>query len=313
MPSGTEVMTSGGATSGGAIGDAVETGTAGARRPTAVWDPGQYLRFSDQRLRPALDLMAQVPLTVPRQIVDLGCGAGNVTAILQQRFPSAEVTGVDGSAAMREKARAAAPACRFEQGDFATWVPHGTPHWSPEGSPEGSTGGSPPGHPAIAPDLIYSNAALQWVGGHATLFPRLMSLLAAGGVLAVQMPAMHDAPLRRLQYEVAAHGPWAERLASHVSAPPILDAAAYWDLLRPHAAGLDIWETVYLHPLSGEDAVVEWAAGSSLRPFLEPLEPAQQVAFRSAYAEALRPHYPRRTDGTTLLPFRRLFLIAVAP
>jgi trans-aconitate 2-methyltransferase len=297
MPSGTDVMTSGGATSGGAIGDAVETGTAGARRPTAVWDPGQYLRFSDQRLRPALDLMAQVPLTVPRQIVDLGCGAGNVTAILQQRFPSAEVTGVDGSASMLEKARTAAPECHFEQGDFATWVPQGMP----------------PGHPAVAPDLIYSNAALHWVGGHAVLFPRLMSLLAAGGVLAVQMPAMHDAPLRRLQYEVAAHGPWAERLASHVSAPPILDSAGYWDLLRPHAAGLDIWETVYLHTLTGGDAVVEWAAGSSLRPFLEPLEPAQQVAFRSAYAEALRPHYPRRADGTTLLPFRRLFLIAVAP
>jgi trans-aconitate 2-methyltransferase len=304
MPSGTDVMTSGGATSGGAIGDAVETGTAGARRPTAVWDPGQYLRFSDQRLRPALDLMAQVPLTAPRRVVDLGCGAGNVTAILTQRFPSAEVTGVDGSASMLEKARAAAPACHFEQGDFATWIPHGMP--------QGSTEGSSVGHPAIAPDLIFSNAALQWVGGHATLFPRLMSLLAAGGALAVQMPAMHDAPLRRLQYEVAAHGPWAERLTSHASAAPILDSPAYWDLLSPHAAGLDIWETVYLHTLTGEDAVVEWAAGSSLRPFLEPLEPAQQAAFRLAYAEALRPHYPRRADGTTLLPFRRLFLIAVA-
>jgi trans-aconitate 2-methyltransferase len=137
--------------------------------------------------------------------------------------------------------------------------------------------------------------------------------MAPGGVLAVQMPAMHDAPLRRLQYEVAAQGPWAERLASHASAPSILDAAGYWDLLRPLTASLDIWETVYLHPLTGEDAVVEWAAGSSLRPFLEPLEPTQRTAFRRAYAEVLRPHYRRRADGTTLLPFRRLFLIAVAP
>jgi len=259
-----------------------------------MWDPAQYLRFSDQRLRPALDLLGQVPLTAPRLVVDLGCGAGNVTAILKQRFPSAEVTGVDGSAAMLEKARTAAPACRFEQGDFATWHPSGHPS----------------GRPSAAPDLIFSNAALQWVGGHAALFPRLVSLLAPAGVLAVQMPAMHDAPLRRLQYAVAAQGPWAERLASHASAPPILDAAGYWDLLRPLVSNLDIWETTYLHPLAGEDAVVEWAAGSSLRPFLEPLDPAQRAAFRRAYAEALRPHYPRRADGTTLLPFRRLFMIA---
>ena len=268
--------------------------SADAQRPIAAWDPAQYLRFSDQRLRPALDLLGQVPLTAPGRVVDLGCGAGNVTAILKQRFPVAEVTGVDGDAAMLQKARAAAPGCRFEQGDFATWAPSGRPS----------------GDPTDALDLIFSNAALQWVGGHATLFPRLISLLAPGGVLAVQMPAMHDAPLRRLQYAVAAQGPWAERLGGHASAPPILDPPGYWDLLRPLVTSLDIWETTYLHPLTGEDAVVEWAAGSSLRPFLEPLEPAQQAAFRCAYAEALRPHYPRRTDGTTLLPFRRLFLIA---
>jgi trans-aconitate 2-methyltransferase len=261
-------------------------------RPAAVWDPTQYLRFSDQRLRPALDLMGQVPLSAPRRIVDLGCGAGNITAILKRRYPSAEVIGIDASASMLEQARITAPDCRFEQGNFATWFPQDAD---------------------TAPDLIYANAALQWVGGHAALFPRLMALLAADGVLAVQMPAMHDAPLRRLQYEVAARGPWAERLASHASAPAILDATGYWDLLRPLAASLDIWETVYLHPLTGEDAVVEWATGSSLRPFLEPLEASQQIAFRRAYAEALRPHYPRRADGTTLLPFRRLFLIAVAP
>jgi trans-aconitate 2-methyltransferase len=261
-----------------------ETGDAG--RPATVWDPGQYLRFADQRLRPALDLLGQVKLAAPAYVVDLGCGAGNVTSILKQRFPGADVVGVDASASMLEKARAAAPGCRFELGDFASWSP------------------------AAAIDLIYSNAALQWVGGHAALFPRLVSLLAPGGVLAVQMPAMHDAPLRRLQHEVAAHGPWAARLARLGAAPAILDAAGYWDLLRPLTGRLDIWETTYLHPLTGADAVVEWAAGSSLRPFLEPLEPAEAAAFRQAYAEALRPHYPRRADGTTLLPFRRLFLIA---
>jgi trans-aconitate 2-methyltransferase len=255
----------------------------------ASWDPGQYLRFSDERLRPALDLLAQVPLDAPACVVDLGCGAGNVTAILRRRFPQAAVLGVDGSAAMLAKARDAAPDCRFAQGDFATWAP--------------AAG-------EAAPDLIYSNAALHWVGGHETLFPRLVSLLAPGGVLAVQMPAMHDAPLRRLQNEVAAYGPWAEVLRDAGFARAILPAGEYYDLLRPHVAALDLWETTYLHVLSGEDAVVEWAAGSSLRPFLDRLPEGLRAGYRSAYAAALRPHYPRRADGATLLPFRRLFVVA---
>lgn len=251
------------------------------------WDPTQYLRFTDERLRPALDLLAQVPLAAPSYVVDLGCGPGNVTAILRRRFPQARLLGVDGSPAMLEKARTAVPEAHFIEGDFATWRPEGP-----------------------APDLIYSNAALHWAGGHETLFPRLVSLLAADGVLAVQMPAMHNAPLRALQYVVAADGPWAETLRGAGSAPPVLEPGDYWDLLRPHVAGLDIWETTYLHVLKGEDAVGEWAAGSSLRPFLDRLPAEQRPAFRRAYAEAVRPHYPRRADGTTLLPFRRLFMIA---
>jgi trans-aconitate 2-methyltransferase len=252
----------------------------------ASWDPTQYLRFADERLRPALDLLARVPLASPRLVVDLGCGAGNVTAILRERFPAAAVLGVDGSEAMLAKARAAAPACTFIQADFARWTPE-TP-----------------------PDLIFSNAALHWVSGHETLFPRLISLIAPGGIFAVQMPAMHDAPLRRLQNEIAGQGPWAPYLADASYARGLLPVEAYYDLLRPRVAALDIWETTYLHVLSGEDAVVEWAAGSSLRPFLDKLPPEMRQPFRMAYATALRPHYPRRPDGTTLLPFRRLFMLA---
>ncbi len=253
----------------------------------ASWDPGQYLRFADQRLRPALDLLAQVPLAAPAGVVDLGCGPGNVTTILKQRYPAADVLGVDGSKSMLAKARLAAPECRFAQGDFSTWAPDRAP-----------------------PELIYSNAALHWVTDHTTLFPRLVSLLPAGGVLAVQMPAMHDAPLRRLQNEVAARGPWAKHLQDLGFARDILTPGEYYDILRPMVGSLDIWETTYLHVLSGEDAVVQWASGSSLRPFLDRLpDDAMRAAFRTAYAEALRPHYPRRADGATLLPFRRLFVL----
>lgn len=251
-----------------------------------VWDPTQYLRFADERLRPAMDLLARVGLDSPRRVVDLGCGPGNVTTLLAARFPQADVAGIDASAAMLAKARAAAPTCRFLEADIGAWTPD-----------------SPP-------DLIYSNAALHWVGRHDALFPRLFSLLAPGGVLAVQMPAMHDAPLRALQPEVAASGPWANALHGIGSARSILAAEVYWDLLRPRAAALDIWQTTYIHALQGEDAVAEWAAGSSLRPFLDALPEDLRAPFRAAYAAALRPHYPRRPDGSTLLPFRRLFIIA---
>jgi trans-aconitate 2-methyltransferase len=240
-----------------------------ARSP-AAWDPAQYLRFADERLRPALDLLARVPLDAPTRVVDLGCGAGNVTAILRQRFPAADVVGVDSSATMLGKARAATPGCRFEQADFFMWQP-----------PE-------------APDLIYSNAALQWVGEHPLLFPRLLSVLAPGGVLAIQMPAMHETPLRRAQYEIATTGPWAEVLRGVGSAPGILSAADYWDMLRPRVAALDMWQTTYMHALTGEDAVLEWASGSSLRPFLDRLPADQKAAFGQAYADTVRPHYPRR-------------------
>lgn len=254
----------------------------------STWDPAQYLRFSNERLRPALDLLAQVPLETATHVVDLGCGAGNVTAILRQRFPAADVLGVDGSEAMLDKARAAAPGCRFATGDFATWTPE-TP-----------------------PDLIFSNAALHWVTDHDVLFPRLLSLLAPGGVLAIQMPAMHDAPLRALQNEVAATGPWAPHLADAGFARGLLPTGTYYDVLRPRVASLDMWETTFLHVLTGDNAVTEWAAGSSLRPFLDKLPPALRQPFRDAYSDALRPHYPRRADGTTLLPFKRLFMLARA-
>jgi trans-aconitate 2-methyltransferase len=251
----------------------------------ASWDPNQYLRFAGERLRPAIDLLGRVPLPAARHVVDLGCGTGNVTAILRERFPDAAVLGVDGSDDMLAKARASVPGARFEIGDFATWTP------------------------ATPPDLIYSNAALHWATGHETLFPRLASLLAPGGVLAVQMPAMHAEPLRALQLEVARTGPWAPVLAGAVSARDLLPVGAYYDLLRPLVADLDMWETIYLHVLQGENAVTEWAAGSSLRPFLDKLPPGLREQYRDAYSAALAPHYPRRADGSTLLPFRRLFIV----
>lgn len=252
----------------------------------ATWDPTQYLRYGGERLRPALDLLARIDHGAPRHIVDLGCGPGNVTALLKRRWPAADVLGVDASPAMLERARRDTPECRFEAADIATFAP------------------------ATPPDILYSNAALHWLGDHPSLFPRLLATLAPGGVLAVQMPGMHAAPIRALQHEVAASGPWAAHLHGAGAAPPVLELAAYYDLLRPHAAAIDLWETTYLHQLAGEDAAVQWAMGTSLRPFLDRLAEPQRSQFLAAYTEAVRPHYPPRPDGATLLPFRRLFILA---
>jgi trans-aconitate 2-methyltransferase len=253
---------------------------------SSTWDPAQYLKFSSERVRPALDLLSRVPLESASHVVDLGCGTGNMTMILKHRYPGADVLGVDGAETMLARARATVPDCRFEQGDFSTWTP------------------------ATPPDLIFSNAALHWVTHHETLFPRLLSLLAPGGVLAVQMPAMHDAPLRRFQNELARREPWSLYLGGAGYARGLPPVEVYYDVIRPRVATLDIWETTYLHVLTGEDAVTEWAAGSSLRPFLDSLPADQIEGFRAAYSAALLPHYPRRPDGTTLLPFKRLFLMA---
>ena len=252
------------------------------------WDPAIYLRYGDERLRPALDLLAHIDADAPARVVDVGCGPGNVTTILKRRWPDAAVLGIDGSAAMLDRARLAAPECHFEMADFGTWT-------------------------AAAPvDVLYTNAALHWLGDHDVLFPRLLAQLAPGGVMAVQMPAMHAAPIRALQHEVAARGPWAPLLSDVGGAPPIQEPGQYWDILRPITAELDIWETTYLHALTGEDAAVQWASGTSLRPFLDPLPPDLRAQFLAAYSAAVAPHYPRRTDGTTLLPFRRLFITARA-
>jgi len=246
------------------------------------WDAAQYLRFEDERLRPAIDLIGRIAHPGPARIVDLGCGAGNGLPVLAARFPGATVTGVDGSAAMLAKATGFAT----EQADIAAWTP------------------------AAPVDVLFSNAALQWLGGHETLFPRLLSHLAPGGVLAVQMPSMHAAPLRAEQDRIAREGPWAAALARVTSAPAILTPGDYYDLLRPRVAALDLWVTEYVHVLRGEDPVVQWAMGTSLRPFLAVLEGEVRDGFLGAYRAAMRTAYPPRADGAVLLPFRRLFILA---
>lgn len=251
----------------------------------ASWNPSQYLKFADHRLRPALDLLARIPLGECRTIWDLGCGTGNVTALLRERWPQAAIAGLDSSPSMLDQARAI-PGITWIEGDVARWT-----------APE----------PA---DLIFTNAVLHWVNDHAALFPRLMRQLSRGGVLAVQMPRNFDAPSHTLLYETVRTGPWADRLAGLLGSAPVLPPDAYYDLLIPHATRIDLWETVYTHVLQGENAVLEWTKGTAVRPFLDALPATSHAEFLTAYAERLASAYPRRKDGMTLFPFRRLFIVA---
>jgi trans-aconitate 2-methyltransferase len=249
------------------------------------WDPSQYLKFADHRLRPALDLLARVPDAECATIWDLGCGAGNVTQLIRERWPAAHITGLDNSPDMLKQARAIS-GIDWVEGDVGTWT-----------APQ----------PA---DLVFSNAVLHWIDGHAQLFPRLLQQVTRGGVLAVQMPRNFQAPSHVLLYETAARGPWAPAVVPYLRPSPVAAPEAYYDWLMPHATQLDIWETEYLHVLQGESAVLEWTKGTAVRPLLERVDAARRADFLATYAEALRTAYPRRADGMTLFAFRRLFIVA---
>ena len=253
-----------------------------------AWDPAQYLKFADHRLRPAIDLLGRVDLADPRAIYDLGAGAGNVTRLIKGRWPEARVTGVDDSETMLAKAAATAPAIAWQQADLATWSP---------------------AHPA---DLIYSNAALHWLDGHDRLFPALLAGLAPGGVLAVQMPRNFSAPSHTAISEAALGGPWRGRLEPLLRPAPVRDPDFYYGVLAPRVATLDVWETEYLQVLDGPDPVKEWTKGTWLRPLLDALEEPERGRFEARYTELVARAYPRRADGHTLFPFRRLFIVARA-
>jgi trans-aconitate 2-methyltransferase len=250
------------------------------------WNPERYLAFGDQRTRPAIDLLARVPLATAERIADLGCGPGNSTRLLVERWPEARIIGVDNSQEMLAKARASGISAIWVEADIAAWAPD------------------------FLLDLIYSNAALQWLFDHATLLPRLMARLRPEGVLAIQMPRNFAAPSHVLLRETARDGPWADRLVGFPDLPPVATPEWYYDLLAPQAGLLDVWETEYLHVLDGDDPVLNWTRGTALRPIVQALDERDFAAFEAAYAARLREAYPKRADGRTLFPFRRLFLVA---
>ena len=255
------------------------------------WDPKTYLRFADERARPYVELVDRIPLEAPARVVDLGCGPGTTTAELLDRWPTANVVGLDRSPAMIAAARSrASERLTFVEADLATWEP----------APDSL-------------DVIIANAVLHWVPDHAAHFKGWLAALRPGGSLAFQVPANFDAPSHQILYRLAGSSPWRDRLANLVGTAHSLPAAAYWRALHALGATLDLWETTYYQVLTGPDPVLAWMEGSALRPFLQGLPPAERPVFTRAYAEELRQAYPPEPGGETLFAFRRVFVVATRP
>lgn len=251
-----------------------------------TWSAKKYSTFEQERTRPVRDLVAAIPTQQVRHAIDLGCGPGNSTEVLAARFPQARVSGVDSSEDMVAAARLRLPGLDFALADIAAWTP-------------------------TQPfDVILANASLQWLPDHATLYPHLVKQLAPGGSLAIQTPDNLAEPAHRLAREIAADGRWAGKVGA-VKHPARHSADFYYQLLRPHCSHVDVWRTTYFHPLAGgPSAVVEWFEGSALRPYLGPLDAQEKAGFLARYLAAVTEAYPPLADGTVLLPFPRLFIVA---
>jgi trans-aconitate 2-methyltransferase len=253
------------------------------------WDPNRYLTYADERGRPFVELVARVGAEGPASVVDLGCGPGNLTALLVERWPDARVAGLDSSAEMIEKARDTTPAVAFEVADLREWV-------TSEAEPV---------------DVLVSNATLQWVPGHLDLLPALVGRVANGGWLAFQVPGNFGEPSHTLRTELAAETPYAQALEKHVPhVPSSHDPVVYLRALQGLGCEVDAWETTYLHLLRGEDPVFTWVSGTGARPTLQALPDELRPAFEDEFKRRLRAAYPPGPGGDVVLPFRRIFVVA---
>ncbi|TQL70338.1 trans-aconitate 2-methyltransferase [Nocardioides albertanoniae] len=258
-----------------------------------AWDPERYLTYSDERARPLVDLLRRVDADQPNDVVDLGCGPGNLTALAAARWPGARVVGVDSSAPMIDKARASVDGVDFAVADLRDWAESAQP---------------------ASVDVLLSNATLQWVPGHLDLLPILAGTVKRGGWFAFQVPGNFAEPSHTLRAELAAEEPYAAHV-EHLEAPGSHDPADYYDALVGEGFEVDAWETTYLHVLTGEDPVFTWISGTSLRPTAAALE---KVGLFEPFADELRERlsraYPVRNDSVgnsfVLLPFRRIFVAA---
>lgn len=251
-----------------------------------TWDPHLYMKFAGERTQPALDLATRIPLAHPQSIMDLGCGVGNSTTILHNRWPDAKITGLDSSDAMLEEANKKNPKIDWLKANIASWKPQN------------------------CYDLIFSNAALQWVPNHDRLFCNLLRYVNHSGFLAVQMPYHYTSQLHKIIIEISHKSQWTKRLEGARKALTSHTPSFYYDLLHSNCSQIDLWQTDYYHIMESPKAILEWISGTGLRPYLEALgNDNDRRKFKALILEEYRQAYPRRKDGMVLFPFSRLFLL----
>jgi trans-aconitate 2-methyltransferase len=251
------------------------------------WNPDLYLRFKDERTQPAIDLVNRIRLDKPGRIVDLGCGPGNSTQVLRERWLESDLLGVDNSPEMIDKARATYPQGQWLLADLNDWKPEGQF------------------------DLVFSNATLQWVHHHERLIQRVFSWVRPKGVLAVQLPANQESPLHRALMAVSQKGEWKEIIAGCEDLLVYRGADFYYDLLSGLSQRVDLWSTTYYHVMENPQALIEWYSSTGMKPYLERLpDEERKESFRNQVLKACRGSYPERADKRILYPFHRLFFIA---
>lgn len=253
-----------------------------------TWDPDRYLAYADERGRPFVDLLARVPAEMPKVVVDLGCGPGNLTSLLADRWPGADITGVDSSAEMIEAAREV-DGVTWEVADLRDWARHDA-----------------------TVDVLVSNATLQWLPDHLELLPRLVDQVAPGGWFAFQVPGNFDEPSHTLRSDVADRAPYAEHVRD-VAVPASHEPADYLRVLLDLGCEADVWETTYVHVLTGPDPVFDWVSGTGARPTIQALPEGLREDFEDEFRALLREAYPADPAGRVMMPFRRIFAVARTP
>lgn len=266
----------------------MSTSTSTGANPVHDWSAAQYLKFEDERTLPARDLLSRVSLASPKRVVDLGCGPANSTAVIESRYPDAQLVGIDSSPDMIRKAKATLPHLDFTVENLASYSPQG------------------------AVDLFYSNAVFQWLKKEERfeIVKRLMATQPSGGVFALQVPDNLAEPSHVLMRETATSGPWAAKLAS-VGRDTFQTPVEIYDQLKPVSSQVNIFHTSYYHALENHEAIIEWVKGTGLRPFLDPLQPEERDGFLREYLKRLQEAYPSCADGRVLLRYPRLFVVAV--
>ncbi len=251
------------------------------------WNPDSYLKYEHERTLPSRDLVAHIDLSDPHRIVDVGCGPGNSTKILRDRWPNAEIAGLDSSEEMVEKARATFPTCEWILADVESW------------------------HPSGKFDVVFSNAALQWMADQQHIIPRLFGCLNDGGVLAVQVPLNTDSPLHKAVIAVSQRTEWCERLLGCDSRLTYHDQSFYYDLLSDLTTRMDLWITTYLHVMDSRQDLIDWYSSTGLKPYLSRIGTEEgRKQFADQVLEVCSGQYPNQRDGKVIFPFRRLFFVA---